>query len=313
MYQKWLKKLAPAEYKNYSESKGFGSVSEEVESLLKYSEVYQNLETQKKNKPESRIGNFLDIWDMSAFHPLVFWIGVKDISDEEKKEAYQTIENYIIRRDICGYTNKSYNKTVPSLIRVLSKSDNISVALKNEIEGYKSEISVMPSDSELKRNLIQRPIYLHMNSKKIRYLFENIELALRTKFDETVVISTDDLNVEHIMPQKWANYWPLSNSFQPSNEDYYEAFREGDQIDETTRALMENRELKKHCIGNLTVITGSLNTSLGNESWPEKQKRIKNSLLKVNQSVANANKWDEEDIDARGENLSEDIIKLWAY
>ena len=115
------------------------------------------------------------------------------------------------------------------------------------------------------------------------------------------------------MPQKWANYWPLSNSFQPSNEDYYEAFQKGDQIDEATRALMENRELKKHCIGNLTVITGSLNISLGNESWPEKQKRIKNSLLKVNQSVANANKWDEEDIDARGENLSEDIIKLWAF
>lgn len=301
------------EYKNYSESRGFSSVSAEVESLLKYSKVYQNLEAKKKNKPEARIGNFLDIWDMSAFHPLVFWIGVKDISDEEKKEAYQIIENYIIRRDICGHTNKSYNKTVPSLIRALSKSDNISVTLKNEIEGYKSEISVMPSDSELKRNLIQRPIYLHMNSKKIRYLFENIELALRTKFDETVVISTDNLNVEHIMPQKWANYWPLSNSFQPSNEDYYEAFREGDQIDETTRALMENRELKKHCIGNLTVITGSLNTSLGNESWPEKQNRIKNSLLKINQSVANANKWDEEDIDARGENLSEDIIKLWAY
>jgi len=301
------------EYKVYSESKDFGSVAEEIESLLKYSQVYKNLETKSKDRPEARIGKFLDIWDMSAFHPLIFYIGVQDIPDVEKKEAYQLIENYIIRRDICGYTNKSYNKTVPALIRQVSKSDNIITALKSEIEDYKSEISMMPSDSEVKRNLLQKPIYMSMNSKKIRYLFENVELALRTKFDETVVISTDNLNVEHIMPQKWANYWPLPNSFQPSHEDYYEAFQNGAQIDEATRALMEKREVKKHCIGNLTVITGSLNTSLGNESWAEKQKRIKASLLKVNQDVANSNKWDEEDIDARGIDLSESIIKLWAY
>lgn len=193
------------------------------------------------------------------------------------------------------------------------KGDALSKLYREELETSGQKLASVLKKPYVMREFEGKQIYNHMNSKKIRYLFEKIELASRTKFDETVVISTDNLNVEHIMPQKWSSYWPLSNSFQPSNEDYYEAIREGDQIDEDTRALMENREVKKHCIGNLTVITGSLNTSIGNESWPEKQKRIKNSLLKVNQTVANANKWDEEDIDARGENLSEDIIKLWAY
>ena len=176
------------EYKIYSESRGFSSVAEEVDNLLKYSKVYQNLEIQDQNVPEARIGKFLDIWDMSAFHPLVFCIGVQEIPEDLKEEAYKIIESYIIRRDICGYTNKSYNKIVPTLIRELSNSESISETLRHEIESFKSEISSMPSDSELKRNITNRPLYTNMSSKKLRYLFENIELALRTKFDETVAL-----------------------------------------------------------------------------------------------------------------------------
>lgn len=299
------------EYKAYSDLKGFESVADEVENLLKYSNVYKNLEKRNNNNPEARIGRFLDIWDMSAFHPLVFWIGVQNITDDLKRKIYQEIESYIIRRDVCGYTNKSYNKTVPALIKSISNSENVLKSLMDEIQSFKSEINIMPSDSEMNRKIIQRPLYLNMSSKKLRYIFENIELSLRTKFDETVSIDIENLSVEHIMPKKWAKHWLLNDNVRPSSEDYYEAIQTGDVISESTRRLMEVRENKKHCLGNLTIITGSLNTSIGNESWQEKQKRIKKSLLTVNRDIAESNIWNEELIDRRGEDLSQKILAIW--
>jgi hypothetical protein len=37
--------------------------------------------------------------------------------------------------------------------------------------------------------------------------------------EEKVVLSLDDMDIDHILPQSWAEYWPLANSMAVSQQE----------------------------------------------------------------------------------------------
>ena len=66
-----------------------------------------------------------------------------------------------------------------------------------------------PTDDELLAAILARmPQYDVMPTPRLRYiLFSELEKASRDKFDETVALR-DDLTIEHVLPNKWAEHWP---------------------------------------------------------------------------------------------------------
>ena len=70
-------------------------------------------------------------------------------------------------------------------------------------------------------------------------------------------------------------------------------------------------------MGNLTLLTGNLNTGLQNHSIEVKVEGIEGySLLVLNKYFRKFGEkcpWDEEAIDARGRKLFEDAVKLWPF
>ena len=83
-----------------------------------------------------------------------------------------------------------------------------------------------------------------------KMVLEAIELELRGDGAEPLG-STDTLTIEHIMPQKWETRWPLP-----------EETRNQEDVD------IRNERVKY--LGNLTLTTNKLNTSLSNAPWDEK-------------------------------------------
>src|ERR1039458_923921 len=91
------------------------------------------------------------------------------------------------------------------------------------------------------------------------------------------------------MPQTWRKHWPL-----PANGD------------------PETRELRINQLGNLTLTSGSLNSSLSNGTWEAKRPAlVQHSLLALNQQVAVHENWDEDSIKRRGRELAEQVCGLW--
>ena len=100
--------------------------------------------------------------------------------------------------------------------------------------------------------------------------------------------------IEHVMPRKWGSHWPLID---------------GENEAERDRLI--------HTLGNLTLLTGRLNTKVSNGPWlGEKSKRRgleKHDVLLLNREVLKAagNEWSDAAIRARTEELVESIILIW--
>jgi hypothetical protein len=74
----------------------------------------------------------------------------------------------------------------------------------------------------------------------------------------------------------------------------------------------EQREARIHQLGNLTLTSGPLNSSLSNGPWHAKRPALlQHSLLALNQQLGPQENWDEDSIKRRGGELAQQICGLW--
>ena len=102
------------------------------------------------------------------------------------------------------------------------------------------------------------------------------------------------LAIEHVMPRKWQSHWPLP-----------EAMSEDD------------REGVIHTIGNLTLLTGKLNSKVSNGPWlGEGGKRAglqRHDVLVLNRRLLDGSEqgWTEDQIRRRTQQLANAFIEIW--
>ena len=117
------------------------------------------------------------------------------------------------------------------------------------------------------------------------------------------------LTVEHVLPQQWYEFWPLMDGRQgkpPQERNQYPC------------AESERRDRMLHTIGNLTLLTGSLNAALRNHRFDVKVSQIEGySLLALNgyfrRRLEEGRGWDENAIMERGLALFEMAKMIWPH
>ena len=134
-------------------------------------------------------------------------------------------------------------------------------------------------------------------------------IELYRKMEETSKYDVDYLkysySLEHVMPQKWETYWPL-----PGVKD--------EEIEKV------NRKKAVYSIGNMTLLTTSLNSSLKNFELARKingEGRKKGIRAYASLSITQEDivkpfeqgnlVWNEESIENRTKELEQLILKLW--
>lgn len=296
-------------YKTYAVAKQFPSVEAEIEGLLQYAAAYQQIEEADPTNALGRYGNFTTIWDTSTFHPVALWAATRPISDADKANILKLIEDYVVRRDLTGETNKNYNNVAPNMIKAMLAGPDPLAALRSHIAGLSAATSRMPTHSDLLAAANKMNAYGVLGSKKLRYILTKIEKQLRTHLDEDIPI--ENLSVEHILPDKWAEHWPLAVTGSAPHEQFFAAVDAGHVVPPEMRDEMEVRERAKNTLGNLTLLTPPANSQNGNEDWPYKRQRIAKSLLALNRDIADNEHWNEEAIRLRGEKLAEAADAVW--
>ncbi|MFS0853299.1 DUF1524 domain-containing protein [Microbacterium sp. 179-I 3D4 NHS] len=104
----------------------------------------------------------------------------------------------------------------------------------------------------------------------------------------------DKHQVEHLLPRSWRSHWPVGGA-----------------------AAETDRDEHVHRLGNLTLITGSLNASVSNGAWlGENGKRAalhRHDVFLMNRAIVDSSEegWDEERIDQRTEILTESFLTTW--
>lgn len=298
-----------SEYQRFARDAKFESVAAELDHLIAHAQTYRQLEELSDEHCTTPLGTFLRIWDTFVFHPLILTINSLVEDETQKVIMFKMLESYIIRRDICNLTQKSYNRLVPTLIRQLRSADDPFSHFPIMLKHGTSDISRYPEDQEMVAACLTLPIYYNIPSRRLRYIFSNVENALRTRFDE-VKVAPENVTIEHILPQKWADYWTLPNGEKVNTESDW--IFDDHNLSAETKKLIETRNTLLHTLGNLTLLTPSGNPSVGNKGWAEKKEFFSGSLLALNRNVGQSHNWNELEIKSRGKILATEISKIWS-
>ena len=299
------------EYQHYARERAFDTVAEELDVLLSHARNYRRIDEQDSEIDIGRIAQILRIWDLSTLHPVLLWIASYVGETEDRERLFCLLESYVVRREICGLSTKNYNKVATSFIRAMRNSDQPVEGFVSHLGTFTGDISRMPTDAQLAEAFAHQTAYGGIPTARLRYIFLQIEYELRDKFDE-VTVSTANLTIEHVMPRKWSEHWPLPNGKPATHESSFSAFLAGEELDEETKSLTDARSRAIDTFGNLTLVTEALNPSMGKNSWASKKVRLAGSLLALNRTIAQQDSWNEKTIESRASDLANVAAKRWA-
>jgi hypothetical protein len=116
-----------------------------------------------------------------------------------------------------------------------------------ELRSPQATTVVWPSDDDLRARLEQGDLYGYVGQPRVRMLLEACELDVRDPAKTEAIALPAGLSIEHALPQSWEEHWPL-----PPGGD--------------VEQLRLNREAHANRLGNLTLVTQPLNSSLSNAS-----------------------------------------------
>jgi hypothetical protein len=288
----------------------------EVDDILRFAPHYRVLIEPSGIGPLSDVARRLAPWDVSTTFPPILALAVSELDNEEKAIAFSHIVSYIVRRGVCGLTTKNYNNIFLGLVRKMIEVGASSDAVKDYLLGQHEVSSRWPNDTEFKDAWIESPLYNNLiPSVRLRSILLELEFAIRTgKTDPAPVPSM--VSIEHLMPQSWYDNWPMPDGSSPTPQERINACSISQAAEKSSgrTGVIAQRERLLHTVGNLTLHSQSLGSSIGNVNFAKKQAAFrKHGLFQITKgfTAPEITAWDENAIRARGQTLFELALRLW--
>lgn len=298
-----------AEYRAFMRPKGkprFATVEAELDSLITYRSTYHALEVGGTDAAITRLGEKLNLWEVSTAYPLVFRIAASAIDATEKSRLYTLTYSYLVRRAFCGLTPKNLNKTFARLVGDMIRHGTSVATFVAAFDGQHGDTVRFPSDADFRTAIRERPAYdLFRRKERLADVLWDLECASRTKY----AVHTPrpaNMSVEHIMPQGWTAYWTLPDGrTAPSDKQT--------GVDDAMLVAITTRDKLVQTLGNLTLITVPGNSAASNSAFPEKKVWLQESLLALNVPIQQRASWGEAAIMERSEALADLAMKVWPH
>lgn len=299
--------LAP---RKSSSTPRFPNVETELKTLASYGETYRELLERSSGSILAKFSKRLFPWDVTTVYPLVLRLWKSDMDDCAKQACLNLLITYIVRRAVCELTSKNYNRFFLSAVAHLEKHGWTQQAFEYFFVSQKSDTSRIPTDDEFRHAWLNKAAYTVLQPKKVRAVLTEIELAKRNTMHETTGVS-DGLTIEHVLPKKWFEHWPLPDGSSPTREQIITSIYTTPG-DDSPEAQIAKRNLLKESFGNLTLLTQPLNSTVSNGPFSGKKDALKeHSLLVLNSEIAQQDTWDEAKILERGTKLFDLAKTIW--
>ena len=269
-----------------------------VRELCRDAGIMRSFDGRPAGSPEERFFRHLDVLDTTTVLPVALLLFTSErVTAERRGRALQAIESWLVRRMLAGLTTKNYNNVVAELVtaaaRDLEHADDVIIA---ELSRSAAPTQVWPSNVELTRLLVTRGLYGWVAQRRVVMALGAVEIERRRGSNKTESVYTlpAKLTLEHVMPQKWREHWPIANDEEHSAESVEAA-----------------RDAVMHRLGNLTLTSGPLNSSLSNSAWDSKRQALhSHSLLLLNAELSQMQIWDVAEINQRGFQLANEICSI---
>ncbi|MGA3565420.1 GmrSD restriction endonuclease domain-containing protein [Melissospora conviva] len=296
-------------FKSYADFESGISMAELLGQVSRAGKVYRNFVTaaEQLTGPVDRLGLFAyrsSVMESEVVKPLVLCLldpEEKAIPADQVAKALQVVESWLVRRMLVRATTKSYTQVFAQLINEVRKSDRHKAG--DVIEEYlRHQVGAnwyWPDNDEVRQGLQTLGIYRRLSRARLRMLLEAIEDHRRGWRGITAGLGGERVArgkyaIEHIMPQRWQQHWPLPEGTVPADRD---------------RLI--------HTLGNLTLLTSRLNSKVSNGPWAgQAGKRThleEHDVLMLNRELLDQahESWNEESIEARTQRLVDTVLEVW--
>lgn len=298
------------EYRHWIErERPFATVEDELSVLRDQREDFRRILEPEKRDPVFELATFMERFDVRTAYPLMLHLLAARPDDEAWRLLSTTLESYLLRRAVVGWPTKAYNRIFLNLIKALRK-DGVGTApqaIRAALGSLTGESSAWPTDETFATAWMNRAAYGELTRARLVHILARLSDTYLTGKTEELTIDSE-LTVEHIMPQSWVENWPLLGGAR--GMEWRELV---DAAADDPRAIATRaRERAIHTVGNLTILTQALNSSVSNSAWTAKKPALlEASLLPINLQLHEYSSWDEEAITRRGQELFERAIRIW--
>lgn len=273
--------------------------AQQLQRFHDYAKIYKSFESDSQPERIQVFFERLNVLQASTVYPLLLDLFKRlEYRKVDLEEILVDIESYLVRRLIVGLTTKNYNRFFLDLLQSIERSTTpASQTVKAFLLAAQGESVRWPTDVDLKHAFLTRPLYGGMNQPRLAMVLLALDTHLHTVKGEDFTLQSK-LTIEHLMPVSWGANWPLPTS-----------------IDE--EQAIERRENLLHTLGNLTLISGKLNSSISNAAWESTggvSKRLeigRHSSMALNRNLPTI--WDEDAIEARSLHLFQHAIAIWPH
>lgn len=270
-----------------------------IDDLVADAGTYRQFEALETGSRERLFFARRDALDIGVVYPVVLRLwraeSAGTIDRDRLISGLRALESWLVRRMTMRLTAQNYNRVMLEVLKAMSATADPVEGLIDHLRSYGDNTPTgwWPTDERYRTHLTSAPLYGSVTQARLRMLLEAAEARLHTPKTEKVPLPTK-LSIEHVIPQTWEVTWPLD-----------------DQSDEEALA---RRTAAVHRLGNLTLVTASLNPALSNDPWAEKRGELaQHSALRLNARLVHdhPDHFDEDSIDERGEALADLLIAEW--
>ena len=256
---------------------------------------YRDYETSRGRSPKEKAFYYhMDVMQAGVITPVLLLL--LSAEEETRIGAFNALESFLVRRMICRQTTKDYNRLILDLASRLQESglDEADKVTASFLRAQTADARQWPTNRAIADALESSPLYRSLTRGRLRLVLEGLERQLRSSGKTEHSDVPRSLTIEHLMPVGWRKEeWALP-----------------DGID--VELAKHQRNTLIHTIGNLTLATQRLNSSMSNASWESKCEELQcHSVLLLNRELTSQPSWDEESIRLRSRRLADIVCKVW--
>jgi len=244
------------------------------------------------------------VLESEVIKPLVLFLLDPDddpIPPYQVTKALDVMESWMVRRMLVRVTSKSYTQVIAEIIRHVRKTgrDAAGDVIEDHLRHQTGANWYWPDNDEVREELRTLPAYRRLSRARLRMVLEAIEDYERGWRGESTGLGGERVArgkyaIEHVMPRRWQARWPLPPG-----------------------STAAEREPLIDTIGNLTLLTGRLNSKVSNGPWlgaDGKRSGLQaHDVLMLNRRLLDqaSETWDDDTIQTRGEQLAAIVTAVW--
>lgn len=287
-------------FKSYVELEAEQSMADLLPILKVQAQLYESW-TEAAAKPSGALSpTEMAVYRMQAsgvevLKPLLIWLHEpsRRVPEEVIAQTIRTAESWIVRRQILRLASSDLGRIVADVIAANSTAQSSEIAdrVTSQLARLNVTSTYWPGNEEVQQTLATEAAYRRYPRGRLRMMLEAVEDHYRAETRQPQ-IERKGYPIEHLLPRTWQDTWAVETPEQA-----------------------EERQARVHRLGNLTLLTSSLNSKVSNGAWASKRAALldHNTITLTGRVIKRTEQhpWDEDLIDERTSELIEALFKVW--